>query len=146
MVYMPCCLNLMLKRLDILSAVLAFSFIGWIIVQANKGSSNILFDLVALLPFGDKIGHMFLFGLLSAVTIIAFNYRQVHINGYKVPVGAIIAWVFTLIEELSQLFFMHRTFDLMDVAADLIGITLTESSICKEKINKHLTQCRHIST
>ena len=121
----------------IIPAVLAFSFIGWIIVQANKGSSNILFDLVGLLPFGDKIGHMFLFGLLSAVTIIAFNYRQVHINGYKVPIGAVIVLVFALIEELSQLFFMHRTFDLIDVAADLIGITLSVVIFKKYQLKRY---------
>lgn len=109
----------------IIPALLGFSFICWIVVQANKGNSNIFFDIVALLPLGDKVCHMLLFGMLSTLTIIAFKCRQVRINNYKVPIGAIIVLAFSLTEELSQIFFMHRTFDLMDVAADILGIMIS---------------------
>jgi VanZ family protein len=54
-----------------------------------------------------------------------------------VPIGAVIVLVFALIEELSQLFFMHRTFDLIDVAADLIGITLSVIILKKYQLKRH---------
>jgi len=109
----------------IIPAFIGFAFISWIVVQANKGSSNIFFDIVALLPLGDKFGHMLLFGLLSGLTIIAFKDNQIQIHGYKVPAGAVIVLAFALIEEISQLFFMHRTFDLLDIAADILGIMIS---------------------
>jgi VanZ family protein len=119
----------------IIPALLGFSFISWIVVQANKGSSNIFFDIVARLPWGDKIGHMLLFGMLSGLTIIAFHCRQLRINDYKIPIGAIVVLVFALIEEFSQIFFIQRAFELMDVGADILGIAISvvifKAKLCK---------------
>ena len=110
------------KMLRILPALLLFSFIGWIIFQANIGSKNIFFDLVHLIPYGDKLGHFILYGTLSILTTIAFNYKCCLIMSYRVPIGAILVLVIAIVEEVSQIFLSNRTFDMIDISADIAGI------------------------
>jgi hypothetical protein len=111
-----------LKMLRILPALLFFSFIGWIIFQANSGSKNIFFDLVDLIPYGDKLGHFILYGTLSILTTIAFNYKYLLVISYRLPIGAIIVLVIAIVEEVSQIFLSNRTFDMVDISADIAGI------------------------
>lgn len=115
-------------------ALLGFTFIAWVITQANKGSENLLFTFVGFIPFGDKLGHIFLFGMLSLLTIIAFKCSSVKIKHYQVPIGALLVLLFAMIEELSQLLFINRTFDLMDAFADIIGITISVFIANKYKV------------
>lgn len=122
----------MIKRT--IPALLGFSFIAWVITQANKGSDNLFFSIVGVIPFGDKLGHMFLFGTLSFLTIIAFKCKSVKIKCYQVPIGALLILLFSMTEELSQLFFINRTFDLMDAFADIIGITISVLITNKYKV------------
>ncbi|NQZ22539.1 MAG: VanZ family protein [Colwellia sp.] len=111
-----------MKILRILPALLLFSFIGWVIVQANKGSNNIFFELVRFIPYGDKLGHFILFGTLSLLTVIAFNYKYVLVYDYRLPIGAIIVFLLAIAEEMTQLFLSNRSFDMADISADIAGI------------------------
>jgi VanZ family protein len=111
-----------MKMLRILPALLLFSFIGWIIVQANNGSSSIFFDLVHLIPYGDKLGHFILYGTLSLLTVIAFNYKCWLVLNYRLPIGAIIILLIAIMEEVTQLFLSNRAFDMADISADIAGI------------------------
>ncbi|MFT6193114.1 MAG: VanZ family protein [Cognaticolwellia sp.] len=115
-------------------ALLGFAFIAWVITQANKGSENLFFSIISFIPLGDKLGHMFLFGTLSFLSIIAFKYRNVKIEYYQVPIGALIVLFFSMTEELSQLFFINRSFDLMDAFADIIGIAISVLIANKYKV------------
>ncbi len=49
-------------------------FIGWVIYLANTGQSSIFFQLVRVIPYGDKLGHLFLFGFLILGLNVAFDY------------------------------------------------------------------------
>ena len=106
----------------VLPACVFACFIGWIILQANQGRNTVFFEWVNAIPFGDKLGHFVLFGVLSGLTIIALKGRCLGIKAIQFPLGAIIVFGIAITEELSQTFFIHRTFDLLDVVADILGI------------------------
>ena len=114
----------------ILPAVFLFSFICWAIVQANNGSSNIFFELISIIPYGDKLGHFILYGSLSALTVIALHYKSLTFGSFQIPVGAIIILAIAIVEEVSQLYLLHRTFDFVDIFADIAGI-ITFTLLCQ---------------
>ncbi|WP_340155518.1 VanZ family protein [uncultured Winogradskyella sp.] len=96
-------------------------FIIWIIFSADTGGKNVFFDFVNRLPYGDKIGHFFLFGFFtlavnSALRFKNFKYWEV------LPLGTLLVAICVLIEELSQAFFPNRTLDISDLIADGLGI------------------------
>ena len=99
-----------------------FIFIIWIIYLANTGQSSIFFQLVAMLPWGDKIGHFVLFGLVTLGAIFISRYKQIHIFGYPVYIASIVVTCLVFIEEYSQLFIESRNFDYNDLTANILGI------------------------
>lgn len=101
-----------------------FTFICWIIFQADTSQSNFLLDLASSVPYGDKIGHITLFGTLALLLNISLNFRKFHLLKIPFHLGSLIVFIFALAEEVSQGFFQSRNQDLFDVLADLIGIFL----------------------
>ncbi|MCP3663395.1 MAG: trypsin [Gammaproteobacteria bacterium] len=99
-------------------------FIGWVIYLANTGQSSIFFQLVRAIPYGDKLGHLFLFGFLTLGLNIALNYKTFNLKQRKIYYGSTIVGVSVLLEELSQYFLPSRTFDVIDLGADIAGILL----------------------
>ena len=74
-------------------------------------------------PYGDKVGHFLLMGLLS----YALNRTTLASNVDKKPASVIWAVslslaFFVTLEELSQQFFSRRTFSLLDLAFSYAGI------------------------
>lgn len=110
--------------LRIMPVVLFFGFILWIIVMADSGTENILFDLIKSVPQGDKLAHLGLYGLLTVLLNVALNFRALTIKNYPLQWGAVLVLTFALLEEMSQYFFPNRTLDMIDVIADVIGIVL----------------------
>ncbi|ACJ29832.1 Conserved hypothetical protein [Shewanella piezotolerans WP3] len=110
----------------LISAIAAafFSFILWIIYQANTGNQNLLFKMVGNIPFGDKLGHLVLFGALTLIVVVASQFKYFSLSGYNYYYGAVAVTLFVIIEELSQAFIPSRTFDLCDLLADMLGIVL----------------------
>ena len=88
--------------------------------SANTGQSSIFFDFVHWLPFGDKIGHAGLFGLLTVLTNVALGNRRVG----NFPLGTLLVIGFVFLEEVSQHFLPNRTFDIIDLLADGVGIMI----------------------
>lgn len=109
-------------KLAVASTAAFALFIAWVIYMANTGQKSIFFDLVKMLPYGDKIGHFFLFGLLALGTTIVFKFRSIKFSQLAVPYGAILISCLVIIEELSQKFVSGRTFDLNDMLASLAGV------------------------
>ena len=112
----------MMYKLTIFSTTLFAFFIGWIIYLADTGQKCIFFDFVKIIPFGDKIGHFLLFGFLTLGTNIVFKLRGIRIGNINVPYGAIVIFCAVVIEEFSQKYMPGRTFDLIDIMANLAGI------------------------
>lgn len=98
-----------------------FIFINYIIFLADTADHNFAFRLIGHIPHGDKLMHGLLYGVMALLLNYGLRFRTVKFN---VQLGAIIVLTFATIEELSQYFIPSRTFDLGDLAADIIGITV----------------------
>lgn len=92
--------------------------------MADTGQHSIFFDLVKTIPYGDKVGHVFLFGFLTLGLNTATRFKTAGIGRIRLFVGTALVSLFVLAEELSQQFFSSRSFDLNDLFADAIGIII----------------------
>lgn len=101
-----------------------FSFVLWVIYLANIGHNNALFQWVAQTPYGDKLGHLFIFGFLTLITNASLKFRTVFVGKLNLYLGTLLVSIFVLAEELSQGFLPTRSMDVEDVIADAIGIVL----------------------
>lgn len=113
-----------MNKLSIIIAASFFSFILWIIFLANTGGSSVLFDLVRAIPYGDKVGHFFLFGTLTMTFIIASRFTTFSLGGFDIYYGVVVVAIFVISEEISQAFIPSRTLDILDLLADAAGIIL----------------------
>jgi VanZ family protein len=104
-------------------AVLFFLFIAWIIFSANTGRNNIFFNVVNTIPYGDKLGHFFLFGILTLLLNLALRFKRFRL-WKRIPLGTVLVSIFVILEELSQAFFPNRTMDVIDLVADAVGIVI----------------------
>lgn len=107
-----------------LPAVAFFSFLIWVIVAADSGRQNYFLQLAGSLPYGDKIGHVLLFAALALLLNFATKARQLAFGAVRLYVGVVLTLGFALLEEGSQLLFPSRSFELLDILADLLGVTL----------------------
>ena len=104
--------------------VLFAAFIAWAIYMANTGQPNIFIDFVKHTPYGDKVGHFFLMGILALLANLALGYRRLSLGRVSLWLGSLLVLAFVVTEELTQIYIPRRTFDLGDLAADFIGIAL----------------------
>ncbi len=107
-----------------LPAFAFFSFLIWVIVAADSGAPNYFLQLAGSLPYGDKMGHVLLFGALALLLNFATKAQQVAIGPLRLYLGVVLTLGFALLEEGSQLLFPSRSFELLDILADLLGVTL----------------------
>lgn len=105
-------------------SVLFSLFLGWIIYSADTGQPNLFFDFIKQVPYGDKLGHLLLFGTLTLLVNLGTNFRRVPLGNFSPYLGAIAVAVIVVIEECSQAYFPQRTFDLFDLLADAVGILI----------------------
>jgi len=111
-----------MKKIIPLLSISFFGFILWIIYLANTGRNSIFFEFVASIPYGDKLGHFCLFGLLTLALNFSCKLKSLHLMSIKVYLGSIVVFAFVIIEETSQFFIATRTVDMLDLLADFIGI------------------------
>ena len=103
-------------------SVLFFIFILWVISMANTGENSVFFKFVASIPYGDKLGHFCLFGLLTLGSNIAFKFNTVSLGRFNIYRGTFLVIIFVVLEELSQGFIPSRSMDVVDLLADIVGI------------------------
>jgi VanZ family protein len=103
---------------------LFFSFICWIIYEADLGANNVFLTFVRTIPFGDKLGHVGLYGLLVALINWAAHCRLVRVQRFRLQIGTLMVLIFSLSEELTQGGVPTRTLDVTDAVADIIGIAI----------------------
>ncbi|WP_193196608.1 VanZ family protein [Nostoc sp. MG11] len=75
-------------------------------------------------PYYDTILHFLLLGIAAYLSHLALNKRKVQFLNISLPLAPLIVVFFCIIDETIQLFTPHRSFDLVDLAADLCGIVL----------------------
>ena len=97
-----------------------FIFISSIIFVADSASYNFALRWVGAIPYGDKIAHATLYGVMAMLLNYGLSYKK--IKGMQL--GAIIVLSFAIIEEFSQIYIPSRTFDLYDVFADIVGVII----------------------
>ncbi|MAD05285.1 MAG: trypsin [Pseudoalteromonas sp.] len=114
----------MFQRILVLIAIGFFGFIGWVIYLANTGQKSVFFDLVAVIPYGDKLGHFCLFGLLTLFINLSFKFKTMAVGGRPIYLAVLIVSTFVILEELSQYFVESRTLDFIDLIADFAGIAV----------------------
>ena len=113
-----------MTNLTRLAALAFLLFIVWVIYMANAGHNSVFFDFVAAIPYGDKLGHVGLFGTLTFLTVLASQFAGWMLNNTRLYFAAIAVTLFVIGEEISQAFIPSRTFDVADLSADAVGILL----------------------
>jgi len=109
---------LTMKWITILFAL----FIILIIVLADNGQLGLL-RLVNQIPYGDKVGHFILYGILTLLIDLTL-FRSLPFQspkGMTVISGLMLALLIG-VEEFSQQFFASRTFSFRDLIAGYLGV------------------------
>ncbi len=81
-----------------------------------------MFAWIRSIPGADKSGHFLLIGGFAFVVNYSLACRQISLRGKKIFLGSAIVALLTVLEEFSQLFIRYRTFDLLDLTFDFLGI------------------------
>ncbi len=97
-------------------------FVIAIIMMANQGNYKFIFQWLHIIPYGDKLGHFFLIGLLSLLINLSLNCAKFELWRMNFFKGSAIVLVIITLEEFSQVFIPSRSFDLGDVLANYVGI------------------------
>lgn len=106
-------------RLEWLALIYASALV-LLVVAANRGT--LVGSWLTALPASDKLGHFVLMGLLSYLANAALGCRRWHWRRFSVLKGSLLTFVLVTVEEISQLWMIHRAFDPLDLAADAAGI------------------------
>ena len=106
-------------------AALFLAFIIGLIVLADADLLPDFINAIYDFPNGDKVGHFVLYGLLNFFITRAFlSALPTRRGGWvTLSVGLILA-LFVALEEFSQMFFVARTFSLLDLTASFLGIVI----------------------
>jgi hypothetical protein len=93
-----------------------------LIAVVDLGNYKSFFHLVYAIPYGDKVGHFILIGLLAFAVNLSFGGRKVKLFKHFEVHGLIIVLAIVTFEEFTQLLVETRTFDLGDLGCDYAGI------------------------
>jgi VanZ family protein len=104
-------------------AILFTLFIILIIVLADAGILDPYAGFVYDFPWGDKTAHFLLYGILTLLLNLALFRSRPDQNRQVLTVrlGLTLALLIGL-EEFSQRYFSHRTFDLVDLTFGYLGL------------------------
>lgn len=118
-------------------AVLFGLFVVGIIVLADLGLLGIL-GFVNRIPFGDKMGHFILYGILTLLIDLAL-IRPLPSPSRRLLVFrvALILALLIGLEESSQQFFAKRTFDLVDLVFNYLGVIFFSWVALKTYTGRH---------
>jgi hypothetical protein len=95
-----------------------------IAVMADLGKAAWVFEVAAWIPYGDKLAHMILAGILSFLLNNTLRCRVTSILGIKALTGNVIAYVLVFAEEATQFWITTRNVEIWDVLTAIVGIHL----------------------
>lgn len=105
-----------------LITALWLGFIGTIIWLADHHEARAFFRWIDRHSGVDKLGHFCLFGLLAFFLNFTFwTHPFFNARRYWVP-GSALVGILSTMEEFSQRSMPYRTFDLLDMTANWIGV------------------------
>lgn len=96
--------------------------VGLIIFCADRRLLTPVFRFITAHPGSDKAGHFVLIGGTAFLLNLALGLREVRWLGRGWLLGSVLVGAVFTLEEISQLWFPARTFDLLDLAGDYAGI------------------------
>jgi hypothetical protein len=99
-------------------------FVLTLVLLADAGRCQLLFLLAGQLPAGDKLCHVVLFGTLALLANLVAKGARIPWGNFSLLKGNLFVLIPTVFEEFSQLCFPSRSFELLDLAADGLGIIL----------------------
>ncbi len=118
-----------MKRTLVRTAALAFIVFFIIIIRiADRGEGNLWWAFIGSIPYGDKVGHLGLVGMLSLLCNLAIPPRPATRWTRCITLTTWVLLVLLSLEELAQAFIPTRTCDLFDWLADLAGLVLGQSA------------------
>lgn len=99
-------------------------FVIFIILSATFQWQNPVFQYVGSIPYGDKVAHLILIGTLCYCINYLMSFKRIKLFNRNILKGT--AWISVLItlEEFSQMYIPSRTFDLLDLSANYLGILI----------------------
>ena len=105
------------------SWVFAFWFYFGILMTISASAYlKILPVKSSTIPFYDTIGHFLLVGLAAFFGHLALNKRRINCLNFSLPLAPSLVVIFSIVDELLQRLSPNRSFDLTDLAANLVGI------------------------
>ena len=113
-----------------LLALLSVLVIATISVVATIAPS--VFSFLKYIPWGDKLGHFVLFGVLTLAIASAIPGARCFLY------SAVLTAVLVVIEETLQIFAPTRSFSILDLAASLSGVFIfaIAGQVCRGKNGK----------
>lgn len=93
-----------------------------IVYLADHNQYHTLFSIIRSVPGGDKSGHFLLMGLFAFLLNWSLRCRTLNLYARRILLGSLIVSVLVTLEEISQLLVRHRSFDLLDLLFDYLGI------------------------
>lgn len=109
------------------------AFILYIIVEANRGQLPESVQWYRSVPGSDTTSHFLLIGTLALLVNLAWRAATMQVLGVSVLRGTFWVTLFVVLEELSQMALPTRTFSLLDLSADLLGIALASFIVLRMK-------------
>lgn len=107
-----------------------------LILSADHGTLPLWMARCARLSYGDTTGHFILFGTLSLVLTIGFQFKSICVFSKNVFLGSVITFLFVTLEEFSQILIFTRTFSLLDLFADYVGIFFAGQCVGRLLLNR----------
>ena len=101
-----------------------FALILFIIFLADTADHNFAFSLIGHIPYGDKLMHGLLYGVMALLLNYGLKFKSYKLFGFNMQLGAMIVLTFAGLEELSQYWLPSRTCDVIDFVADMVGVVL----------------------
>lgn len=106
-----------------LAGIALLTVVGIIILADRRALPGFITGLYAF-RYGDKVGHFLLMGTVAFFVNLALHARRITIFQCPLLLGSLCVALLVTLEEFSQLFFPSRSFDLIDLAASLLGIVV----------------------
>ncbi len=97
-------------------------FLGTVIYAADIGLGPQYWGWLRHVPLGDKICHFGLMLTLCVLSNLVLKCRPLSLHR-GILLGTLIVAILVVGEEFSQIWIPGRSFDLLDLTADFLGIT-----------------------
>jgi polysaccharide biosynthesis protein VpsQ len=101
-----------------------WAYLGFLMFVSISAYLKLIPTEISQFPHYDTVLHFLLVGLAAFFTHLALKKRKVTLLNIPIPLAGILALGGRTIDETIQIFTPSRSFDLLDLGADLCGIIL----------------------